>query len=513
MPTAANVLPQDLMNNVMGKIFDIITNGDGKTVPKSEDNFFAWTTPGVPFETSDFEFLSQGLTGVYKPRMITNADGTQSTEPLTPEQRDGELAKDTSRMYQQAEQLARFVDVIPDASGIDNTRVRMNVKNDEGGLSDVYEEVLRFSQVANTELSAADKAKIEKFRQLLQVEREKVDLITDEKTKVMEDSPLVKAYTIKMAAWADAALEYNNARIDALTASTPRAVHNWAINANVLRAKVKFALADWINNGYKNEFETIAAKIDQMSARDLSLLKALYKDAFEKARLTGLASGSDFFYTSVLPAGFATSKGWTRFTFTNSDNSFYSKQSTQKWGASGGLSLGFFTIGGTAGGSRSEFDAKSDFSSFEFSFEICQVPISRGGWFKPSFLTAKTWRFAQGNEGFKSKFLSDGKQPPHRDSMMPAYPTAMIMIRNLRLNFSNASSVASALDSKVGGGGMVGYGPFFIGGSYESGKSERSRSHHHDSQGIFVDGMQCIGFKCHLLPKSPNPDPAIKKWV
>ena len=177
-------------------------------------------TPGVPFETSDFEFLSQSLTGVYKPRMVTNADGTQSTEPLTPEQRDAELAKDTSRMYQQAEQLARFVDVIPDASGIDDTQVRMNVKNDEGTLSDVYEEVLRFSQVANTELSAADKARIEKFRQLLQVARLKEDLITGEMIKVMEPSPLVKAYSDKMAAWTEAALEYNAARIDALTAST-----------------------------------------------------------------------------------------------------------------------------------------------------------------------------------------------------------------------------------------------------------------------------------------------------
>ena len=80
-------------------------------------------------------------------------------------------------------------------------------------------------------------------------------------------------------------------------------MHNWAINANVLRAKVKFTLADWINNGYKTEFEAIAAKIDQMSARDLSLLKAQYKDALEKARLTGLASGSDFFYASVAPSG------------------------------------------------------------------------------------------------------------------------------------------------------------------------------------------------------------------
>ncbi|WP_300566919.1 hypothetical protein [Flavobacterium sp.] len=511
-PKAANVLPQDLMNNMMGKIFDVITNGDGTVVPKSEDNFFAWCTPGVPFENEDFDFLSQGLTGVYKPKLVKNADGTESTEVLTDEQREAEMAKDTTKMYQQAEQFARFVDVVPDASGIDDTKVRMNVKNDEGTLSDVYEETLRFSQVANTELSAADKAKIEKFRQLLQVEREKEDLITGEMVKVMEESPLVKLYNEKMQAWIEASLEYNSARIDALTASTSRAVHNWSINANVLRAKVKFAYNDWVNNGYKNEFEGIAAKIDQMSARDLSLLKAQYKDALEKSKLTGLASGADFFYSSLAPANFAKSKGWTRFTFTNNDNSYYSKKTTQKWGASGGLSLGFFTIGGSAGGSKTEFDAKCDFSSFEMSFEICQVPIIRP-WFKSNFLTSKTWRFAQGNEGFKSKFLSDGKRPPSADSMMPALPTTMIFIRNLRIKFANSSTVSHALDSKVGGGGMVGYGPFFIGGSYESGNSERSRQHHDDSQGIYVDGLQCIGFKCHLLPKSPNPDPAIKSWV
>lgn len=512
MPTASNVLPQDLMNNMMGKIFDVITNGDGKIVPKSEDNFFTWCTPGVPFDIEDFDFLSQGLTGVYKSKTIKNPDGAESTEVLTEEQRDAELAKDTTKMYQQAEQLARFVDVIPDTSGIDDTKVRMNVKNDEGGLSDVYEEVLRFSQVANSELSAADKAKIVKYRQLLQVEREKEDLVTGEMIKVMESSPLVKAYTDKMQAWLEAALEYNNARIDALTASTPRAVHNWAINANVLRSKVKFALNDWINNGYKNEFEGIAAKIDQMSSKDLTLLKAQYKDALEKAKLTGLASGSDFYFSSLAPANFAKSKGWTRFTFTNSDFSYYSKKTTQSWGASGGLHLGLFTIGGSAGGSKTEFNTNCDFSSFEMSFEICQVPIIRP-WFKLNFLTSKTWRFAQGNEGFKNKFLSDGKRPPHVDSMLPAIPTNMIFIRNLRINFANASSVSSELDSKIGGGGMVGYGPFFIGGSYDSGKSERSRSHHSDTQGIFVDGLQCIGFKCHLLPKAPNSDAAIKSWI
>ncbi len=512
MPTAANVLPADLMNSIVGKIFDVIANGDGKTVPKSADNFFAWCTPGVPFDAEDFDFLSQGLTGIYKSTIVKNADGTESTVTLTDEQREGELAKETTRMYQQAEQFARFVDLIPDASGIDQTRVRMNVKNDEGTLSDVYEEVLRFSQVASTELAAADKARIEKFRQLLQVEREKEDLISGEMVKVIEPSPLVKAYADKMQAWMEAALEYNTARIDALTASTPRAVHNWAINANVLRAKVKFTFNDWVTNGYKTEYEAIAAKIDQMSSRDLSLLKAQYKDVLEKARLTGLASGSDFYYSSLAPANFAKSKGWTRFTFTNNDYSIYSKKASQAWGGAGRLNLGFFRFSGGASGQRSEVDTKCDFSSFEFSFEICQVPIIRP-WFKSNFLTSKTWRFAQGDEGFKTKFLSDGKKPPHQDSMMPAYPTSMIFIKNLRLNFANASDVSHALESKVTSGGMVGYGPFFISGAYGSGRNEQSRTHHSDTQGIFVDGLQCIGFKCYLLPKAPSPDPAVKKWV
>ncbi len=512
MPDANNVLPEVLMNNMLGKVYDIINNGDGKVVPKSEDNFFAWSTPGIPFEVKDFDFLSQGLTGVYKPKMVRNADGSRSTEQLTPEQREDEMAKDTSAMYQQAEQLARFVDLIPDASGIDNAQTRMNVKNDEGTLSDVYEEVLRFSQVANTELSAADKAKIERFRQLLQVEREKEDLITGDMVKVMEPSPLVQAYSTKMQAYEEAALEYNNARIDALTASTSRAVHNWAINANILRNKVKFAMNDWIANGYKVEFEAIAARIDQMSARDLSLLKAQYKDALDKATLTGLASGSNFYFTSLAPSNFAKSKGWTRFSFTNKDNSYYSKQTSKSGGGSAGVNFGFFSVGASASASKKTFNAKADFSSFELTFEISQVPIIRP-WFKANFLSAKTWRFAQGNEGFKSKFLSDGKKPPHVDSMMPAYPTSMIFIRNLKLSFANANSVFSTVESKAGGGGSVGWGPFRVGGNYSSGSSERSLDSHSDTQGIYVPGMQCIGFKCHLLPKSPNPDKAINSWV
>src|SRR5204863_10124252 len=60
-----NVTPSMLANSIMGKIYDVLTNGD-ETVPKSQDNFFSWCTPGIPVTPDDFLFLTQGFTGVVK---------------------------------------------------------------------------------------------------------------------------------------------------------------------------------------------------------------------------------------------------------------------------------------------------------------------------------------------------------------------------------------------------------------------------------------------------------------
>ena len=61
----ANVAPSEIANAIMGKLYDVLTNGD-ETVPKSADNFFSWCTPGIPVDPSDFQFLTQGFTGVVK---------------------------------------------------------------------------------------------------------------------------------------------------------------------------------------------------------------------------------------------------------------------------------------------------------------------------------------------------------------------------------------------------------------------------------------------------------------
>ena len=532
----ANVLPSQLVSSVMAKLYDVLTNGDD-TIPKSEDNFFSWCTPAIPVEAEDFDFLSQGLTGVVKKKaisaMVTVGGGaasaptegsTGSSIELTPALLDQLRGEDTARLYMQAENFARLVDFVPDVARADNEQfARLNIMNNEGSLSDIYRHILRMSQVMQSELPEETKKKIEKFRSLLSVTKTKKNLLDDSETQVTEPSPLTQVYFEKMAAYESAALEYNSRRVDALTAADPRAVHYWALNANILRNKVKAAMNDWVANGYKNDYEQIAAFLDQVQQRDMTLLKQEYRDDLEKARITGLASGSDFFYTSLIPGNFARSSGWTGFTFSSGDFASHSSStySTSRWQAKGGASfLGIFGGSGGASSSRSRVAYDSAFNSDHFflKFEICQVPIVRP-WFKQAFLLSKTWRFDQTNPEAKDDIVSDGGKMPQ--GLMPAYPTTAIFIRNLSLSLGQSEGFRSFMSehtsSSAGGGGFVHFGPLFLGGGYSrastSGSTQRNHGYSWDNQGMNVPGMQVIGFKCHINPKSPAPLPSITKWV
>jgi hypothetical protein len=533
-----DVLPSQLVSSVMGKLYDVLTNGD-ETVPQSEDNFFSWATPGIPVEVGDFDFLSQGLTGVVKRKAIDEfADGaggggapgpegasTQGTGPeLTPALLDQLRAEDTARLYMQAENLARMVDFVPDVTQASNQQfARLSVMNDEGSLSDIYRYALRMSQVMETELPPETKKKIAEFRALLTVTAKKKNLIDGTETEVSEPSPLTQVYFEKLAAYETAALQYNSARIDALTAANPRAVHNWAINASILRNRVKAAMADWVSNGYKNDYEQIAAFIDQVMQRDMALLKQEYRDDLEKARITGLASGSDFFYSSLIPGNFARSSGWTEFSFSSGDFESHSTSSysTKRWTASGGG--GFLGVFGGAARARSteertEFKGSFDSDQFGLSFQIAQVPIVRP-WFKSAFLLSKSWRFDQNNPEAKDEVLSNGESPPK--GMLPAYPTTAIFIRNLSLTLGHSEGFSDFLSqntsSSAGGGGYVSIGPFHAGGSYNrsntSGNTEENFGYKYENQGMSVPGMQLVGYKCHIMPKSPAPLASITNWI
>ena len=493
----ADIAPSVPANSIMGKIYNILTNGDS-TVPPSVDNFFSWATPGIPLKADDLNFLTQGFTGVVTPAAVqtllagqpsgssgstgstgSTGSGSQATG-LTDAQLEGLRAQDTAGLYQQAEFFARLVDFVPEVTQISNDHFStLSVMNNQGGLSEVYETVLTHSQVAHTDLTADEQKRLDHLRSLLTATTQKTDLITGDTVQVTGPSPLVQAYSDKMAAYESAALDYNNHRIDAIAATDARAVSYWAINANIIRDKVKAAMDDWITNGYKNDYEEIAAYISQVEARDLVLLKENYKDVLQQAKLTGLASGSDFYYTALTPAHFAESDaGWTQFTFSGGDFGRYqnSQFNASGWSAEGGGGfMGIFGGGGGGSGSSSHEEWHSSFNSdhCSMSFFICQIPIIRP-WFKPSFLTSPIWRFDVGDYYVKGWQLSDAGKPPK--GQMVAYPTSAIFIRDLHLNFGSESGFADWANDKssssASGGGFLSVGPFYCGGSYSSSSSQ-----------------------------------------
>ncbi|MFO1037508.1 MAG: hypothetical protein U1E45_11730 [Geminicoccaceae bacterium] len=532
--------PSVLANTIMSKLYNVLTNGDD-TVPPSADNFFSWCTPGIPIEPADLEFLTQGLTGVVKKSAVdamqpsaaaatAAAGGTPPAPPAAPqlsqEQLDALMAQDTMRLYMQAESMARLLDFVPDvAAGTNEQFARLSVQNNDGTLSDVYDYTLRMSQVMKVELPPETVAQIERLNGLLQKTVKTKDVITQEETETTGPSDLVTTYLAKMAAYDAAALEYNARRIDALTATNSRAIHDWAINANIYRNKVRAAMADWETAGHKLDYEKIAAFFEQVGRRDMALLKQQYVEDLEKARLTSPISGSDFFFTSLVPGNFATSTGWTRFGFSAGDYASHSNSSYSWSKSSGGGGFSFLGIGG-AGGSHasstrhSEYHGTCDSSSVDMSFEIAQIPIARP-WLRTAFLTSHYWRFDQNNVVVKGDVLSDGGSPPK--GKMPAIPTSAIFVRKLSLKFGESHEfsdyVNNARSQSTSAGGYFAFGPFFAGGSgsYRSGSGDTRRDYgfKFENNTMFVDGMQLIGFKCHVLPKSPDPSSEIPAtaWI
>ncbi|MBD2028851.1 hypothetical protein H6F55_02460 [Phormidium sp. FACHB-322] len=146
--------PSALANSIMASLYDVLTSGDN-SVPASEDNFFSWTTPGMPIEADDFDFLSQGLTGIVNKSAVEDLGTETETPEITPELLEQLRTTDTARLYMQAESFARMVDFVPDLAKLNNEQfTRLSVMNNEGTLSERYEHVLRMSQVMQSELPA-----------------------------------------------------------------------------------------------------------------------------------------------------------------------------------------------------------------------------------------------------------------------------------------------------------------------------------------------------------------------
>jgi hypothetical protein len=479
----------DLMHACMAKLYATITGNDGN-VKMPRDKFVSWMLPGIPFLPQDFMFCSKGLVG--------------------------DSAEDTRARQHEAWVLSKLCDFVPDVSSqfVDNVMQQTLFTSTQDTISSVYRDVLRYSKVLSNELSQTEQDKLKKFRDLLTVTKQTEDIITGELRSVTEPGPLTLAYSAKMNDYIDAADEYMNLLIDAQSAKgtdaeAVRRVAAWANKSKFMRKKMEAAEMAWISQGYKNEYETINAYINQVTQKSMVLYKEDLLRKFNNAMLSSTQEGGagDFYYTTLLPGNFATSPGWTKFSFYENDYESHFDKQTSAWGASGGLNLGLFSIGASASGSKVDIATSQKASGFYAELEFTQVPICRP-WFDPGFFAMRAWTLDDTwNLNFDKKVSNGAERPVGR---LVAYPITALFVRNVKFSFNESDSASRYAKSQIGAGGSVGWGPFSIGGSYSHGSERRDVSFHGEGGRFEIPGIQLIGYVNNLIPKSPDPNPAIK---
>ena len=147
---ANDLTPEVLMNSVLGKINDVLLNGDGEVIPKSDDHYFAFMNPGIPMLGDSFDYAIEGFGGVERrnadlekldqavgPQNGANGSETNGADPAA-------LAADARRKYMSAEAFSALCDLVPDTAGIVDAE-RINTWQPETRISHAYALALQFS--------------------------------------------------------------------------------------------------------------------------------------------------------------------------------------------------------------------------------------------------------------------------------------------------------------------------------------------------------------------------------
>lgn len=468
----------DLGESMLAQLFEIATGGDDEDTLGS--NFISWCQPGIPFGESDFDFAVGGLGS-------------------------GATAEKNKLLLQQAFNFSQAVDFIPSSDGLYKDDQQQAIFSTSGArLSHMYGEILRASKVTDEKLSDKQIAKLEKFRDMLFEIKETVDIVTDEVSKETVPTAVMRAYTAAQDEWIDAALAFNNAQVQAESATGPEgsaAVANFSINAEILRTKVKRARAKWETGGHKSDIDKINAFIAQTTGRSMLLWKQRLIEYWEASFRTALGQGARFFYAAPIPGNFAKAKGWTKYTVYHTETSSTASKKRKNWKAGGGVNFGLYRAGAQGAGSSSKETGDFSVSDFKLEFEFAQVLISRPGLY-PEFFMNRGWHLDPGKGWNFAEMPSDGSDPPN--GLFVAYPTQMLMVKNVKITSKEFVSKFEKFSKEIEGSGSVGWGPFKVkggAGQSEEGTETKSTS---DGSSLMVEGMQIIGFKNHKFGKAPN---------
>ncbi|KAF5030373.1 hypothetical protein DSECCO2_638790 [anaerobic digester metagenome] len=263
---------------------------------------------------------------------------------------------------------------------------------------------------------------------------------------------------------------------------------------------------NWTGAGYKNEVEEMQAYIAQVTGRSMASWFAELRDIYNRAAYSESMLDFTFYPVRLIPANFHR-QSWQNYSFRETEYSSHYNKTTNAWNAGGGLNLGLWSVGPSAGGSNERETHNAQTSNFHMSFDLAQVKILRP-WFGTELFSCRGWKLDPQTWTFGSTQLSDGGNPPKGSFI--AYSTNALFAKNLKISFDKNSWNSSNFSKTFNASASVGWGPFRIKGVYSHGSAGREFQYKDTGQGIECPGMQLIGLVNRLVGVCPNPDPNAK---
>ena len=266
-------------------------------------------------------------------------------------------------------------------------------------LWDVYREVLRTAQLANSALSQTERARYD---------RAWTFLYTRSDDGLRRDSDALRRYKQHRDAHINAVEEYKNQQLTAESSQDPTAQAKWRNEDEPrLRTVVTRLEGQWLTEGLKAEVEGELQVEQAFAARQPSLTWDEWKTSF----ITELDTQTDtnvinYAVTGFSPYDFYDDDNWPRFTLTREEMTRLAGDAPAE-------------LREILGGSQPDADID------RVSFEYRSVAVTRG-WFRPAVFKSRSWRLPAGEEP-----LSDGGDPAH--GRCPGYITAIVFARNLRV--------------------------------------------------------------------------------
>jgi hypothetical protein len=317
-------------------------------------------------------------------------------------------------------------------------------------------------------------------------------------------TPLYDRYQRYKRAMFMAETRYASAYREAMR--NPESANAWPVEGKVFLDEYQTARDEFYAIGKKEEVE---AALDTITAQGRDAVEAVIAMAdrnFRPWQLTlGTIAGTTP-YVQVLPSDWSnggSNDGWTQYRFTSRDVRSTHSDSTTRWGGSAGVSFGFWRFGASAGGQTTTVDESFSEDDLEIEFSYAAAQIQRE-WLETILLSVEGWMLV----GQKAGVISDGTSKqvagPNAGFWLPAVPTQMLLVKNVRIRTKNSASTYESLRKHVQAGGGFGWGFFSIGGSYRRDSFQSKSTFHFEDGWIVVDGVQLVGWVSEIMPRSPS---------